>query len=152
MLLTTARATFIKKLRGTDLFFFGNDIRCFPEGIDIYFDNVGGKMLDKVLLNMRFHSRIAVAGMISQYNLDQPEGIRNLSSLVYKRIRIEGFTMYDYYHLFPYFLDLVLPYIREGKIAYVEDTAKGLENGPPALVGIFSGQNVGKQVVVVARE
>ena len=109
-------------------------------------------MLDAVLLNMRFHGRIAVAGMISQYNLDQPEGIRNLSSLVYKRIRIEGFTVYDYYHLFPNFLDLVLPYIREGRIAYVEDTAKGLENGPSALVGIFSGQNVGKQVVVVARE
>ncbi|KAK4566146.1 hypothetical protein RGQ29_002382 [Quercus rubra] len=126
--------------------------RCFPEGIDIYFDNVGGKMLDAVLLNMRFHGRIAVAGMISQYNLDQPEGIRNLLSLVYKRIRIEGFTVYDYYHLFPNFLDLVLPYIREGKIAYVEDTAEGLENGPSALVGIFSGLNVGKQVVVVARE
>ncbi|KAK4566287.1 hypothetical protein RGQ29_002504 [Quercus rubra] len=126
--------------------------KCFPEGIDIYFDNVGGKMLDAVLLNMRFHGHIAVAGMISQYNLDQPEGIRNLLSLVYKRIRIEGFTVYDYYHLFPNFLDLVLPYIREGKIAYVVDTAEGLENGPAALVGIFSGQNVGKQVVVVARE
>ncbi|XP_030937502.1 2-alkenal reductase (NADP(+)-dependent)-like [Quercus lobata] len=126
--------------------------RCFPEGIDIYFDNVGGKMLDAVLLNMRLHGRIAVAGMISQYNLDQPEGIRNLLSLVYKRIRIEGFTVYDYYHLFPNFLDLVLPYIREGKIVYVEDIAEGLENGPAALVGIFSGHNVGKQVVVVARE
>uniref|UniRef100_A0A7N2L617 Uncharacterized protein n=1 Tax=Quercus lobata TaxID=97700 RepID=A0A7N2L617_QUELO len=120
--------------------------------IDIYFDNVGGKMLDAVLLNMRFHSRTAVAGMISQYNLDQPEGIRNLLSLVYKRIRMEGFTVYDYYHLFPNFLDLVLPYIREGRMANVEDTAEGLENGPAALVGIFSGQNVGKQVVVVARE
>ena len=145
------KSNFYKKLRGTD-FFFGNNVRCFPEGIDIYFDNVGGKMLDAVLLNMRFHGRIAVAGMISQYNLDQPQGIRNLLSLVYKRIRIEGFTVYDYYHLFPNFLDLVLPYIREGKIAYVEDTAEGLENGPSALVGIFSGQNVGKQVVVVARE
>nr|XP_023897788.1 2-alkenal reductase (NADP(+)-dependent)-like [Quercus suber]POE54123.1 2-alkenal reductase (nadp(+)-dependent) [Quercus suber] len=122
--------------------------RCFPEGIDIYFDNVGGKMLDAVLLNMRFHGRIAVAGMISQYNLDQPEGIRNLLSLVYKRIRMEGFIVYDYYHLFPNFLDLVLPYIREGKIVYVEDIAEGLA----ALVGIFSGHNVGKQVVAVARE
>ncbi|KAK7833224.1 2-alkenal reductase (nadp(+)-dependent) [Quercus suber] len=104
-------------------------------------------MLDAVLLNMRFHGRIAVAGMISQYNLDQPEGIRNLLSLVYKRIRIEGFIVYDYYHLFPNFLDLVLPYIREGKIVYVEDIAED----PAALVGIFSGHNVGKQVVAVAR-
>ena len=84
---------------------------------------------------------------MSQYNLDQPEGIRNLLSVVYKRIRKE-----DYHHLFPNFLDLVLPYIREGKIAYVEDIAEGLENGPAALVGIFSGHNVGKQVVVFARE
>ena len=109
-------------------------------------------MLDAVLLNMRLHGRIAVAGMFSQYNLDQPEGVRILLSVVYKRIRIEGFTVYDYYHLFPKFLDLVLPYIREGKIEYVEDIAEGLENGPAALVGIFSGHNVGKQVVVVARE
>ena len=107
-------------------------------------------MLDAVLLNMRFHGRIAVAGMISQYNLNQ--GRRNLLSLVYKRIRIDGFTVYDCYHLFPNFLDLVLPYIWEGKIVYVEDIAEGLENGLAALVGIFSGQNVGKQVVVVARE
>ncbi|KAK7833222.1 2-alkenal reductase (nadp(+)-dependent) [Quercus suber] len=99
----------------------------------------GGKMQDAVLLNMRLHGHIAVAGIISQYNLDQPEGIRNLLSV-------------DYYHLFPNFLDLVLPYIREGKIAYVEDIAEGLENGPAALVVIFSGHNVGKQVVLVARE
>ena len=104
-------------------------------------------MQDAVLLNMRIHGHIEVAGIMSQYNLDQPEGIRNLLSVVYKRIHKE-----DYYHLFPNFLDLVLPYIREGKIAYVEDIAEGLENGPAALVGFFSGHNVGKQVVVFARE
>lgn len=109
-------------------------------------------MLDAVLLNMRLHGRISVAGMISQYNLDESEGIKNLLAVVYKRIRIEGFTVYDYYHLFPKFYDLVLPYIREEKIVYVEDTAVGLESGPAALVGIFSGQNVGKQVVLVAPE
>uniref|UniRef100_A0A2N9F400 Enoyl reductase (ER) domain-containing protein n=1 Tax=Fagus sylvatica TaxID=28930 RepID=A0A2N9F400_FAGSY len=83
--------------------------RYFPEGIDIYFENVGGKMLDAVLLNMRIGGRIA-------------------------------------------FLELVLPYIKEGKIIYVEDIAEGLESGPAALVGLFTGRNVGKQVVVVARE
>ena len=60
--------------------------------------------------------------------------------------------MYDYYHLFPKFLDLVLPYIREGKIEYVEDIAEGLENGPTALLGMFSGHNVGKHVVFVSPE
>ncbi|XP_062170100.1 2-alkenal reductase (NADP(+)-dependent)-like [Alnus glutinosa] len=126
--------------------------RYFPEGIDIYFENVGGKTLDAVLLNMRNHGRIAACGMISQYNLDQPEGVKNLMFLVTKRIHMLGFVVSDYYHLYPKFLDTVLPYIREGKIVYVEDIAEGLESGPAALVGLFSGRNVGKQVVVVARE
>ncbi|XP_065617734.1 2-alkenal reductase (NADP(+)-dependent)-like [Quercus suber] len=126
--------------------------RYFPEGIDIYFENVGGETLDAVLLNMRVHGRIAVCGMISQYNLDQPEGVKNLMCLIYKRIHMTGFTVRDYYHLYPKFLDTVLPYIKEGKIAYVEDIAEGLESGPAALVGLFSGRNIGKQVVVIARE
>ncbi|KAI6699046.1 hypothetical protein NL676_019165 [Syzygium grande] len=96
--------------------------RCFPEEIDIYFENVGGKMLDAVLLNMKLHGRIVACGMISQYNLEQPEG----------------------------FLETVLPQIKEGKIVHVEDIVEGLENGPAALVGLFSGRNIGKQVVVVS--
>ncbi|XP_010070436.2 2-alkenal reductase (NADP(+)-dependent) [Eucalyptus grandis] len=126
--------------------------RCFPEGIDIYFENVGGKMLDAVLLNMKLHGRITVCGMISQYNLEQHEGVHNLINLIWKRVRMEGFVVFDYYHLYPKFLETVLPQIREGKIAYMEDITEGLENGPAALVGVFSGRNVGKQVVMVSRE
>ncbi|KAJ0094035.1 hypothetical protein Patl1_26859 [Pistacia atlantica] len=92
--------------------------RCFPEGIDIYFDNVGGKMLDAVLLNMR----------------------------------LQGFIVFDYFPQYSKFLEVVLSLIREGKIVYLEDIAEGLENAPAALVGLFSGRNIGKQVVVVARE
>ncbi|KAG7997080.1 hypothetical protein I3843_01G193400 [Carya illinoinensis] len=110
--------------------------RYFPEGIDIYFDNVGGKTLDAVLLNMRVHGRIAVCGMISQYN----------------RIHMVGLTVLDHHHLYPKLIETALPYIKEGKIVYVEDMVEGLESGPAALVGLFSGRNVGKQVVVVARE
>ncbi|GAB2287535.1 hypothetical protein Dimus_021910 [Dionaea muscipula] len=126
--------------------------RYFPEGIDIYFENVGGKMLDAVLLNMRLHGRISVCGMISQYNLQNPEGVHNLFTLIMKRIRMQGFTVFDYYHLYSKFLDMVLPLIRQEKITYVEDIAEGLETGPAALVGLFTGRNVGKQVLVVARE
>lgn len=126
--------------------------RYFPDGIDIYFENVGGKMLDAVLVNMRSHGRIAVCGMISQYNLEKPEGVHNLMYIVMKQLRIQGFLVFDYYHLYPKFLELVLPYIKEGKINYLEDTAEGLESAPAALIGLFSGRNVGKQVVVVARE
>ncbi|CDP08090.1 unnamed protein product [Coffea canephora] len=89
--------------------------RYFPDGIDIYFENVGGKMLDAVLLNMSLNGRIAACGMISQYNLEQQEGIK------------------------------------EGKITYVEDIAEGLENAPSSLIGLFSGLNIGKQVVSVTR-
>ncbi|XP_039158944.1 2-alkenal reductase (NADP(+)-dependent)-like [Eucalyptus grandis] len=126
--------------------------RCFPEGIDIYFENVGGKMLDAVLPNMKLHGRITVCGMISQYNLEQHEGVHNLINLIWKRVRMEGFSVSDFYHLYPKFLEMVLPQIREGKIAYMEDIAEGLENGPAALVGVFSGRNIGKQVVVVSRK
>ncbi|KAJ4723810.1 2-alkenal reductase (NADP(+)-dependent) [Melia azedarach] len=126
--------------------------RYFPEGIDIYFENVGGKMLDAVLLNMRIHGQISVCGMISQYNLDIPEGVQNLMNLVAKRVRMEGFLTPDYYHLYPKFLEMIIPHIKDGKIVYVEDIAEGLKSAPAALVGLFSGRNVGKQVVAVATE
>ncbi|XP_061376044.1 2-alkenal reductase (NADP(+)-dependent)-like isoform X3 [Gastrolobium bilobum] len=126
--------------------------RYFPEGIDIYFENVGGKTLDAVLLNMRVHGRIPVCGMVSQYNLTQPEGVTNLTNLIYKRIRMQGFNVFDFFHLYPKFLEFLLPHIKEGKVVYVEDIAEDLENGPAALVGLFSGHNFGKQVLLVARE
>jgi NADPH-dependent curcumin reductase CurA len=126
--------------------------RYFPEGIDIYFENVGGKMLDAVLLNMKLRGRIAVCGMISQYNLDKPEGVHNFFTVVAKRVRAEGFLASDFYHMYPKFLELVLPHIKKGEIVYVEDIVHGLESAPAALVGLFSGRNVGKQVVVVSEE
>ncbi|XP_068646918.1 2-alkenal reductase (NADP(+)-dependent)-like isoform X3 [Aristolochia californica] len=123
--------------------------RYFPEGIDIYFDNVGGTMLDAVLLNMRLHGRIAVCGMISQYSLDNPQGIHNLTNLISKRIRMEGFLVFDYIAVQPKFEEQVHRYLKEGKIVYVEDTVNGLESAPAALVGLFTGRNVGKQVVAI---
>lgn len=109
-------------------------------------------MLDAALNNMRLHGRIAVCGMISQYGLAQPEGVSNLGNIMSKRVRIEGFLVLDYYHLYPKFLEMVLPHVKKGDIAYVEDLAQGLENAAAALVGLLSGRNVGKQVVVVSSE
>ncbi|PON46714.1 Alcohol dehydrogenase superfamily, zinc-type [Parasponia andersonii] len=126
--------------------------RYFPQGIDIYFDNVGGKMLDAALLNMRLHGRIAVCGMISQYDLEEHQGVRNLMHLIYQRIRMEGFFVYDHYHLYPKFLETVLPYIRQGNINYTEHITHDIETGPAALVGLFSGLNFGKTVVVLTQE
>ncbi|KAJ0726242.1 putative oxidoreductase [Helianthus annuus] len=126
--------------------------RYFPNGIDIYFENVGGKMLDEVLRNMRLNGRIAVCGMISQYNLDQSEGTRNLFLLVARSIRMEGFLVFYHYHKYPKFLEMIMPLIHEGKITYIEDTVEGLENAPAALIGLFTGTNVGKQVVAITHE
>ncbi|XP_068665123.1 2-alkenal reductase (NADP(+)-dependent)-like [Aristolochia californica] len=126
--------------------------RYFPEGIDIYFENVGGSMLDAVLLNMRNHGRISVCGMISQYNLEKTEGVHNLMQLIIKRVRMEGFIVSDHYDKYPKFVEEVRQYLKEGKIVYVEDTVKGLENAPAALIGLFTGRNLGKQVVSLEQE
>ncbi|CAL1373299.1 unnamed protein product [Linum trigynum] len=126
--------------------------RYFPEGIDIYFDGVGGKMLDAVLPNMRVRGRITICGMISQYNLEKLEGVHNLIHILPRRVRLQGFVVFDYFHSYGEFLEKMLGWIKEGKIVYVEDVVEGLESGPAALVGLFSGRNVGKQVVVLARE
>ncbi|XBI20791.1 hypothetical protein VPH35_062016 [Triticum aestivum] len=126
--------------------------RYFPEGIDIYFENVGGPMLDAVLLNMRMHGRIAVCGMVSQHGMTDPSGIHNLFCLVPKRISMKGFIQSDYIKLFPQFVDYMTKHYKDGKIEYVEDMSIRLENAPAAFVGLFSGKNVGKQVVCVSQE
>lgn len=126
--------------------------RYFPNGIDIYFDNVGGEMLEAVIENMNIHGRIAVCGMISQYNLEEGHGVRNLIQLVGKRIRIEGFLLRDYWHMYPQFLQKVRDYIKEDRIVYFEDIVEGLENAPFAFVGVFHGKNIGKQLVRICHE
>ncbi|KAG5237391.1 hypothetical protein OIU76_012128 [Salix suchowensis] len=126
--------------------------RCFPEGIDIYFDNVGGDMLEAALLNMRIHARIAVCGMVSANSLSDSRGINNLFSLIPKRITMQGFLQSDYLHLYPRFFEHVVSNFKQGKIVYIEDMSEGLESAPAAFAGLFSGKNVGKQVICVARE
>ncbi|CAA7017995.1 unnamed protein product [Microthlaspi erraticum] len=130
--------------------------RYFPEGINIYFDNVGGTMLDAVLLNMKVRGRIALCGMVSLQSLSSSssssQGINNLYNAIPKRVRLEGFLQSDYLHVFPQFLEHVKGYYKEKKIVYVEDMCEGLEQAPGALVGLFSGKNIGKQIVQVAEE
>ena len=126
--------------------------RYFPQGIDIYFDNVGGATLDAVLLNMRNHGRIAACGMISQYNLEKPDGVHNLATIIGRRVEIKGFVVFDHYSLYPQFVETITQYVKEGKIEYVEDVAEGFENGPSALLELFEGRNVGKKLLVVDKE
>ncbi|MED6179475.1 hypothetical protein PIB30_001238 [Stylosanthes scabra] len=122
-----------------------HDLNAALKGIDIYFENVGGKTLDAVLLNMRINGRIV-------YERAQPEVVTNLTNLITKRIPMQGFVVTDYYPMYPKILEYVVPKIKEGKIVYLEDIVERLENGPAALVGLFNGRNVGKQVLLVSRE
>ncbi|KMT14687.1 hypothetical protein BVRB_4g074550 [Beta vulgaris subsp. vulgaris] len=126
--------------------------RYFPEGIDIYFENVGGAMLDAVLLNMRAHGRIAVCGMVSQHSNHDKAGIHNLFTLIRNRVTMKGFLQSDYLHLFPEFVKRVGDHYKQGKIVYIEDMNEGLESAPAALAGLFTGENVGKQVVCVSQD
>ncbi|NP_001266356.1 NADP-dependent alkenal double bond reductase P2 [Zea mays] len=127
--------------------------RCLPDGIDIYFDNVGGATLDAALLHMRHGGRVAACGMISQYNLEERDGhgLRNLFYIISNAIRVEGFTALDWFHLYARFEEEMARYIKEGKVVVVEDVAEGIESAPAALIGLFSGKNVGKQLVAIAR-
>ncbi|KAF6162324.1 hypothetical protein GIB67_008453 [Kingdonia uniflora] len=126
--------------------------RYFPQGIDIYFDNVGGTMLDAALVNMRVHGRIAVCGMVSLQSLSYTDSIQNLYMLILKRITMTGFLQSDFLHLYPQFLEFIISNYKQGKIVYIEDMNEGLESAPAAFVGLFTGKNVGKQVICVARD
>nr|GEZ26047.1 2-alkenal reductase [Tanacetum cinerariifolium] len=120
--------------------------RYFPQGIDIYFDNVGGTMLDATIANMRNHGRITLCGILSQNNRNDPQSFCNMFSLISKGITMKGFLMSDYMHLYPRFLEDVTRYYKQGKLVYLEDMNNGLESAPAAFVGLFSGKNVGKTV------
>ena len=97
-------------------------------------------MLEAVLLNIRMLGRIACCGMISQYNLEQGDGVHNLTNLITKSVRMQGFIVTHYYDKYPKYLEMIIPLIREGKICYIEDIVEGLENAPVALVSLFSGK------------
>ncbi|WP_247003734.1 NADP-dependent oxidoreductase [Halosolutus gelatinilyticus] len=122
-----------------------------PDGIDGYFDNVGGPITDAVwpLLNVR--SRVAVCGQISLYNATEvPTGPRKLGKLVESRARVEGFLVSDYDGRWGEALDRLSTFVREDEIRYRETAVEGFENAPDAFLGLFEGENVGKQLVQVA--
>ncbi len=122
-----------------------------PEGIDVYFDNVGGPITDAVFLTMNQGARIAICGQISQYNLEKPEmGPRLLSTLIIKRARVEGFLISDYFARFPEGMEKLTQWLREGKLKYRETVAEGIENAPAAFIGMLQGRNTGKQLVKIS--
>jgi NADPH-dependent curcumin reductase CurA len=124
-----------------------------PQGIDIYFDNVGGDILEAVLNLINLRARISICGMISQYNADQPApGPKNLANLISKRARMEGFLCTDYSNRAQEAFTEMIGWLMQGKLKYRVDVVEGLENAPRALKKLFDGSNSGKLIVRVGAE
>jgi NADPH-dependent curcumin reductase CurA len=120
------------------------------DGIDVFFDNVGGAQLEAAIGAMRDFGRIVACGSISRYNDTRPEpGPRNLAFVVTKRLRYQGFIIIDHGDRFREFVAEVGPWVRDGKLQYRETVVDGLENVPAAFAGLFRGDNVGKMLVRV---
>jgi NADPH-dependent curcumin reductase CurA len=120
-----------------------------PKGIDVYFENVGGAHLDAALPRMNVRGRIPVCGMISTYN-GGGEGVRSLFSLIYGRIRMEGFVSSDFPHLNAKFAEDMTGWLKDGRVKYQETILDGFERAPEGLIGLFSGVNSGKMLIRVA--
>lgn len=122
-----------------------------PEGIDVFFDNVGGEILDAGLARLRRHARVVLCGAISQYidGVEQPRPLQNAFAIFKKMARMEAFFIYEMSEHFERAEAQMADWIAEGKLVYQEDILKGLEQMPEALIRLFEGQNVGKQLVQV---
>ena len=124
--------------------------RLCPEGIDLYFENVGGEHLEAALKRLNEFGRVVVCGLISQYNATEPQpGPNNLSLIITKRLSIKGFLISDHQERLPNFYNDMSQWIGDGRIKWRETIVEGLENAPQALIGLFSGDNIGKMVVQI---
>ena len=121
-----------------------------PDGIDAYFDNVGGAITDAVFPLINVKARISICGQISQYNLENPEqGPRFLWHLIVKRAKIQGFLVFEFADKHDDGLRQMAEWIQSGKLKYREEITEGFENAPVAFIGMLKGSNIGKQLVKV---
>ena len=121
-----------------------------PNGIDIYFENVGGAVLDAVLRLLNPFSRIPLCGMISQYNLEIPEpGPRYLFSMIGNRTLMQGFIISDHFDRYPEFIREAAGWLKTGRLTHQQTVVEGIENAPKAFLGLFAGENLGKMVVKI---
>ncbi|OKI75124.1 NADP-dependent oxidoreductase [Micromonospora sp. CB01531] len=119
-----------------------------PDGVDVYFDNVGGEHLEAAIGAMNPHGRAAICGMIAQYNATEPPAApRNLALLIGKRLTLRGFLVGDHGHLREQFVQETAGWLRAGKIAYDETVVNGIEHAPAAFLGMLRGENLGKMLV-----
>ena len=122
-----------------------------PEGVDVYFDNVGGPITDAVFPKLNVDARVAVCGQIAHYNdEDVPTGPRKLPQLIAPRAKVQGLLVTDYATRFEKANERLRTWVANGDLVHRESIVEGLENAPDAFLGLFSGDNIGKQVVRVA--
>jgi len=122
-----------------------------PDGVDVYFDNVGGPITDAVFTRLNVDARVVVCGQISQYNDEEAAtGPRKLGGLIRTRARVQGILVRDYAQRFEEATERLARWVANGEITYRETVTEGLENAPEAFLGLFEGENIGKQVVKVA--
>ncbi|MCO1614927.1 MULTISPECIES: NADP-dependent oxidoreductase [Micromonospora] len=119
-----------------------------PDGVDVYFDNVGGDHLEAAIGAMNLHGRAAICGMIAQYNATEPPAApRNLALVIGKRLTLRGFLVGDHGHLREQFVQEVAGWLREGRLSYDETIVDGIEQAPEAFLGLLRGENLGKMLV-----
>jgi len=124
-----------------------------PDGIDVYFDNVGGETLEAAIGALNRHGRIVACGSIAGYNATTPQpGPRNLFMVVTKRLRMQGFIVFDHFDRWRAFHGEVAPLVADGSIGYRETIVDGIERAPEAFLALFSGDNLGKMLVRVGSE
>jgi NADPH-dependent curcumin reductase CurA len=121
-----------------------------PDGVDVYFDNVGGELSAAVHSRLNVGARIVICGQVSQYNLERPEPTFHPGALIVFRARMEGFLVTDYPHRYADAAARLARWVAEGKLRYREDVTEGLENAPRAFIGMLNGENRGKALVRVA--
>jgi NADPH-dependent curcumin reductase CurA len=121
-----------------------------PKGVDVFWDNVGGDILEAGLANLAWHARVVLCGAIANYNATEPKGPRNYMNLLVKRARMEGFVVFDYMSRTDEAMAELVPLVMEGKIRHREDVRDGLETAPAALVDLYTGDNRGKLIVKIA--
>ncbi|WP_410767500.1 NADP-dependent oxidoreductase [Haloferax sp. DFSO60] len=122
-----------------------------PEGVDVYFDNVGGPVTDAVFTKLNLDARVAVCGQIAHYNDEEvPMGPRKLPMLIAPRAKVQGLLIGDYATRFGEASEQLGKWVATGQLKHRETVVEGLENAPDAFLGLFSGDNIGKQVVKVS--
>lgn len=121
-----------------------------PNGVDVYFENVGGQIMDAVMARMNFASRMIVCGLISDYNATEPYGMKMMRSVLVNRIRMQGMIVFDWINRYPEGIKALSAMVAAGRIKYRESVVQGIENAPQGLVDLLQGKNFGKQLVKFA--